>query len=427
MKTIFHVMAVATLSFAALAAGPGGGGMQPGGPGGGGSQPGGNQPSGPGGSSATFTFDTFLAASETTYGLIIREGVITGHASPTSATAPSTVTAIADGAFAGCTTLTVIDLSATSITSIPANAFSGCTALTKVVLPGACTAIGAGAFAGCSALESFGFEGVETIGDYAFALSGLASVDLSGVTNVGEGAFACCARLKSANNLSGELPAALFAGDASLAACDLSNVTSFGAASLAGCDALTTVELASSAALGDYALAAGEATVATTLANGSLPTYGDTVFLGREVSYTPVAGAVTRIEASELVTWLLANVGDATIGQPATYNTSDIETWLSDRSNAGTILAFCYADNADVEDQADVLEVDVSDGAPSFTFVTSTSSSVKVAVVGTNDLNGEFSAENLVETNNGDGTRTYTSADADATACFARLQFTKGW
>ena len=112
MKIVVAV-AFATIASAALAAGPGGGGTQPGG----------NQPGG-GGSSANWTFDTFLASSTTASGLIIREGVVMGFDNPTSVTVASTVTEIAEGALAGCTTLTSINLSSTSITEIPESAFS---------------------------------------------------------------------------------------------------------------------------------------------------------------------------------------------------------------------------------------------------------------------------------------------------------------
>ena len=114
-------VAFVTIASAVVIAGPGGG-----------NQPGGNQPGG--GSSATWTFDTFLASSTTTSGLIIREGIIIGYDSPTSATVASTVTDIAEGALAGCTTLTGIDLSATSITEIPESAFAGCSNLATVIL-----------------------------------------------------------------------------------------------------------------------------------------------------------------------------------------------------------------------------------------------------------------------------------------------------
>lgn len=80
---ILATVVIIASSVTVLAAGPGGGGTQPGGggnqPGGGGNQPGGNQPSGPGGSSATFTFDTFLEAATTnSNGTITRAGRLDG-------------------------------------------------------------------------------------------------------------------------------------------------------------------------------------------------------------------------------------------------------------------------------------------------------------------------------------------------------------
>ena len=295
-------VAFATIVSATVVAGPGGGGTPPGG---GGNQPGGNQPGG--GSSATWTFDTFLASATTTSGLIIREGVITGYASPTSVTVASTVEDIAEGALAGCTTLTSIDLSATSITQIPESAFAGCSNLATVILPSTCTTIGANAFAGCTKLVTLTASGVTTVGNdsfracsaltthpstiraagaFSFAQSGVTSVDLTGMTSVGEGAFAGCESLTAATVAAdATLPDALFAGCTALDA---------------GIPA-TTLTLSDSASLGAYALAADEATIVTTLSGASVPAYDAITFLGREVSYTPVAGSATRIEAFDLV------------------------------------------------------------------------------------------------------------------------------
>ena len=57
------------------------------------------------------------------------------------------LTAVADNAFAGITTLTGIDLPV-GITTIGANAFKGCTGLTTINLPASITTFGADAFAG---------------------------------------------------------------------------------------------------------------------------------------------------------------------------------------------------------------------------------------------------------------------------------------
>jgi len=424
----------------ALAAGPGGGGMPPGG---GGNQPGGNQPGPGGGSSATWTFDTFLASSTTTSGLIIREGTVIGYASPTSPTVASSVTDIAAGALAGCTTLTSIDLSATSVISIPANAFSGCTLLVSVVLPSGCTDICASAFAGCSSLKSLTATGVTTVGEdafrgcaaltsipssvtalgpYAFAQSGVTEVDVSGVSSLGEGAFAGCENLAAAVCGQTALPDAVFAGCTSLDQGDWSGVTTFGQASLAGIPA-TTLALSSSATLEAYALAADKATVVTTLANSSLPAFADTALLGREVSYAPVAGSVARIEASDLVEWLISDSTSASpsVTQPSDYNTATLKTWLGTGNNA---CAYAYAHELAEDETFTPLAVN----GTSFSFVepSSGSLSVGVALVATYSLaDGEvdWSSGNLVWS---DDAGAYVAAE-DTDACFATLEYSVAW
>lgn len=220
---IFFSLLVLSLAVsAALAQGPGGGG---------GFNPGG------GGSSGSFTYDSIVSDTTNADHTVFRSdgGLLYRYASaPTAVSAPAAVTALADGLFAGCTTLASADLSATSITAIPADCFAGCTALTNVVLPDSCTAIGPGAFAGCTALASVAAPAVATvgtgafrgcialtslpafaagasIGDYAFAATGLAAVDASGLL-LSAGTFAGCTSLASATGIPADLPDALFSG-----------------------------------------------------------------------------------------------------------------------------------------------------------------------------------------------------------------------
>ena len=430
--------ALATLASAAIAAGPGGGGTPPGG----GTQPGGNQPGG--GSSATWTFDTFLASSTTTSGLIIREGVVIGFDNPTSVTVASTVTEIAEGALAGCTTLTSINLSSTSITEIPESAFAGCTALKSVTLPTACTAIGANAFAGCTSLATVAASGVMDIGadafrgcgglasvpssatklgDYAFAQSGVESVSVSSGMSVGEGAFAGCENLKSAEWNQSTLPDGVFAGCTALDESDWSQVATFGQASLAGIP-VTAISLNSSATLGAYALAADDAVLVTTLSNSSLPSFAETAFLGREVSYTPVAGSVTRIEASDLVEWLVADASGSspTVTQPADYNTATLKTWLATGNNA---YAYAYAD--DIAADESFLGLTVCGTSFIYTAPSDASISVSVMPVGCYELSSDesdWSADNLVWSEEAGA---YVAADTTQDSCFARLRFVCGW
>ena len=432
-------VAFATIASAVVIAGPGGGNQ----PGGGGNQPGGNQPGG--GSSTTWTFDTFLASSTTTSGLIIREGIIIGYDSPTSATVASTVTDIAEGALAGCTTLTSINLSATSITEIPESAFAGCANLATVILPSTCTTIGANAFAGCTKLATLTAPGVTTVGNdsfracsalttspstiraagaFSFTQSGVTSVDLAGMTSVGAGAFAGCESLTTATVAAGAtLPDAVFAGCTALTVSDWSGVTSFGQAALAGIPA-TTLTLSDSASLGAYALAADKATIVTTLSGTTVPAYDATAFLGREVSYTPVAGSVTRIEAFDLVEWLLVDSATASpsVTQPADYNTATLKTWLATDNNA---YAYAYADDLAVEDSFIGLTVN----GTNFLYAAPSDSALSVTVTPvasytlSSDAN-DWSADNLVWSDEADA---YVAADATQPSCFARLRFSFNW
>lgn len=430
--------ALATLAAAAIAAGPGGNQ-----PGGGGNQPGGNQPGG--GSSATFTFDSFLASSTTTSGLIIREGIVIGFDSPTSVTVASTVSDIAEGALAGCTTLTSINLASTSITEIPGSAFAGCTALKTVTLPSSCTSIGANAFAGCTALTTLAASGVTeigadafrgctalasvassatTLGDYAFAQSGVTAADISGAVSLGEGTFAGCESLSSVTVATGAtLPDALFAGCTALDESDWSQVATFGQASLAGIP-VTAISLNSAATLGAYALAADEAVLVTTLSNSSLPSFADTAFLGREVSYTPVAGSITRIEASDLVEWLVADASGSspTVTQPADYNTATLKTWLATGNNA---YAYAYAD--DIAADESFLGLTICGTNFVYTAPSDASISVSVTPVGCYELSSDesdWSADNLVWSEEAGA---YVAADTTQDSCFARLRFVCGW
>ncbi len=439
-KRIIVSFTCAMFACMSLAAGPGGGGTSPGGggmtPGGGGNQPG-------GGSSATFTFDTFLASSTATSGLIIREGVIIGYASPASVTVASTVTDIAEGALAGCTTLASIDLSATSITEIPDSAFAGCSNLAMVILPSTCTTIGANAFAGCTKLATLTAPGATTVGDdsfracsalsvmpssvraagaFSFAQSGLTSVDLAVMASVGEGAFAGCESLTAATVAAGAtLPNALFAGCTALDVGDWSAASAFGQAALAGIPA-TTLTISPSATLGAYAFAADAATVATTLDQSALPACDSTAFLGREVSYVPVSGSVARIEANDLVDWLLDAATSAGVTQPSDYNTATLKAWLSDSANA---YAYAYAD--DLAADEDFTGLTVSGSRFIYNAPSDSAISISATVVASYTLSADesdWSADNLTWSND-DGA--YLATDTTQAACFARLRFTWDW
>lgn len=356
MNTKTRILSATSLLLtSALLAAPGGGGNRPGG--------GGNQPDAPGGgSSGTFTYDTFLTDAETADGTIVHDGVWTGFVAGTAdLVAPSTVTAAVAGVLAGNTSVATLDLSsATGLTSFPSAACAGCTALTTVILPASVTVIGDGAFEGCVALASLTAPGVtavgshafrgcaslttlpetvQTLGDFACAQSGLTSAALADKT-LGTGVCAECPALATAT-APDALPDATFAGCTNLTALT-SACASLGAAALAGVP-VTELTLPSSVTLGVYALAANESPQALTLTydGATLPATSATTFLGRTLtaSYTPAEGAVCRVEAKPLVDWLAAHA--ETVTQPASYASADLRTWLNDADN---LTAYLYAE-----------------------------------------------------------------------------------
>ena len=79
-----------------------------------------------------------------------------------------TVTALADGCFENCSSLTSVVLPQT-LMAIGEDAFKGCTSLRGIEIPESVMLIGEGAFSGCSALEAVCvYEGIQSIGEGAF-------------------------------------------------------------------------------------------------------------------------------------------------------------------------------------------------------------------------------------------------------------------
>lgn len=147
------------------------------------------------------------------------EALVKGYTSslPSSATIQSkvtsegttyNVTAIANGGFAGCTTLKSITIPS-SITSIGDEIFKGCTALTDVSLPTSITEISRNAFANCTSLQSITIpSSVTTIWDGAFSgCNTLSSLTFPASVNaIKDDAFKGCSALKTLTFNDGETP-----------------------------------------------------------------------------------------------------------------------------------------------------------------------------------------------------------------------------
>jgi hypothetical protein len=88
----------------------------------------------------------------------IGDGAFWGCSSLTSVTIPDSVTSIGKGAFNSCSSLTSVTIP-DSVTTIGMATFGDCSSLTSVTIPASVTSIGAFAFADCSSLTSITFEG----------------------------------------------------------------------------------------------------------------------------------------------------------------------------------------------------------------------------------------------------------------------------
>lgn len=206
---------------------------------------------------------------------------------------------LGEGAFENCKNLTTVTLD--GITGLSNDVFKNCTALTSVTAE-SLTKIGDYTFSGCTSLSTFSFytlasignysffgcksikelkttdfPELTTIGDYAFAESGLENFKIALATNIGYKAFGDCAELQGVNlpavtefdadilkgsinleRLSLNKANAFDFGDGNLASC-FPNLTSFtgGFSNVPdyffdGCSKLTTVELPTIEAVGDY-------------------------------------------------------------------------------------------------------------------------------------------------------------------------------
>ncbi|MDR3705342.1 MAG: leucine-rich repeat domain-containing protein [Paludibacteraceae bacterium] len=174
----------------------------------------------------------------------------------TSITIPSSVTSIGNYAFEGCSGLTSIIIPS-SVTSIGDYAFEICKDLTSITISSSVTSIGYGVFFDCTGLITVdasnpnysSIDGVlfnkaqttliqcpisktgsyiipssvDSIGDYAFAYSGLTSITIpSSVTSIGTFAFENCSGLTSII-----IPSSVTSiGDYAFAVCkDLTSIT----------------------------------------------------------------------------------------------------------------------------------------------------------------------------------------------------------
>ena len=124
----------------------------------------------------------------------IKDNAFSGCSSLASITIPESVASIGRNAFSGCSSLTAITIPE-SVASIGRNAFSGCSSLTAIIIPESVNSIEYGTFQGCSSLTSITVpNSITNIGEYAFNdCSSLTTITIpKSVTSIGEYAFNGC-------------------------------------------------------------------------------------------------------------------------------------------------------------------------------------------------------------------------------------------
>lgn len=175
---------------------------------------------------------------------------------------PATVEEIGADAFAYSEQLTGAVLYG-DLTAIPEGMFRGCTSLTSVQIPDSVSVIGAHAFEG-AALGSLDIgRSVTSIGDYAFAdnasLVALNFASNSRLTQIGSHAFDGCAALSEVvlpDSLASLGSYAFYGNDSLVSVYVSASLNQMGSHAFAGCAALETVVIGDGATvIGDYAFA----------------------------------------------------------------------------------------------------------------------------------------------------------------------------
>ena len=343
---------------------------------------------------------------------------------------PSTVTAIADDAFAYCGKITNVNLPE-GLLSIGNSAFYRCTSLASINLPSTLNTIGENAFFKNESLSSSITipSGVMTINNYTFKdCNKLSNVVLSeGLININTSAFQNCTSLKSISLPNSLAVIGTFAfsnsGLTSIAIPD--NVTEIAAASFAECK-LTSITLPSELTkINNRAFADNGTTINTLNIPATVSTIGNEAFNGTNIKNIYINNIPRNIQIGATSTFkkvsgmqihvftLLDNdfknatnwsaykdyfVADIAIRHIAGISLNKTKLTMS-INKTSSLIATILPENADVKD------------------VVFTSSDSKIVTI-TNAATGEF-ASNAI-----DGEVTITCTAADGSAKYATCKVT---
>ena len=162
----------------------------------------------------------------------------------------------------------------------------------SLTLPEGVTKVGDGAFSGISGLTSVDLTGVTAVGAYAFSGSGLTSLVLPDGITVGEGAFKNCKNLTSVDFGSlTAVPAYAFQNCTSLTSVNLAGMTTVGDGAFSG-SGLTSVTADNLVNVGKEAFSS---TKLSSVNFGSVATLGDGAFAGIAPLTSVTLGGVTEM------------------------------------------------------------------------------------------------------------------------------------
>ena len=198
-------------------------------------------------------------------------------------TIPSTVTAIGDYAFSGCSKLSGIEIPA-SVTTVGDFAFRSCSELRKILIPNGVTSIGVSAFFDCTLLNRVDIPvTVESIGDFAFEhCPAVYSMNVAAGNPIYDSRDSCNAIIETSTNvlLAGCMNTVIpntvtaigdnaFSGSFMLTTVNIpKSVTSVGNYAFTGCKSLSSINIPSSVtAIGEAAFSGCSALTALDIPN----------------------------------------------------------------------------------------------------------------------------------------------------------------
>ena len=205
----------------------------------------------------------------------------------------SDINIIYQEAFAGCTSLELVDLTNVKILTLGRECFRGCTSLKEVKALNKATTLDTMAFAGCTSLKSVDLSGLYVCGVGAFSgCTSLTDVKTASTTNLGSYIFQNCVNLRNITLSAAQIGDYAFAGCSNLnrvtiapAEGESSLSASIGANAFAGCSKLSSISFAQGAqiwSIGDHAFA-NTGLVSFQLPSG-LSVLGNDILAGTNVS-----------------------------------------------------------------------------------------------------------------------------------------------